>query len=68
MPNINRLQLETKVSLVIIAIVIAILLFVLYKGLINFNKAIDKINIQYEELREPWLIFILMLKLISNDK
>jgi len=53
MPNLRRLQLETKVSLVIIAIVIAILLFVLYKGLINFNKAIDKVNIQYEELREP---------------
>jgi len=51
MPNIHRLQLETKVSLAIVAIVIAILLFVLYKGIINFNKVIDRVNVQYEEIR-----------------
>lgn len=51
MPNIRRLQLETKVSLAIIAIVIAILLFVLYRGISNLDKVIDRVNVQYEEIR-----------------
>jgi len=53
MPNIRRLQLETKVGLVIIAVVITIMLFTLYKSLNNFNKSMNKINVQYEEIREP---------------
>ncbi len=51
MRNILLLQLETKVALTIIAIVMAIFLITLYKSVNNFNKFIEKTNIQYEEIR-----------------
>lgn len=55
MRNIFLIQLETKVALIIIAIVIAIFLSTLYKSVNDFNKFIDQINIQqmklYEEIR-----------------
>jgi len=53
MRNILLLQLETKIVLAIIMIFVAIFLFTLYKSVNNFNKFIDKINVQYEEMREP---------------
>ncbi len=46
-----RAPFETKVGIFIILVVAAIFLFAIYKGLNYFNKSIDKINIQYEEIR-----------------
>ncbi len=51
MPNVLRTHLETKVGILIILVVIAIFLFVIYKGLNYFNKSINKINFQNEEIR-----------------
>lgn len=51
MRNVLLLQLETKVALVIISIVVAIFLITLYKSVNDFNKFIDQINIQHEEIR-----------------
>ena len=51
MPNILRAYLETKVGIFIIIVVIVIFLFTIYKGLNYFNKSIDKINLQHEEIR-----------------
>ncbi len=50
MRNVLLLRIETKVSLAIIGIVVAIFLFTIFKSLDNFNKFIEQIN-QYEEIR-----------------
>lgn len=51
MRNILLLQLETKVALAIIAIVIVIFLATLYKSVNSYNKFINQLNFQYEEMR-----------------
>ncbi|MFZ5559854.1 MAG: hypothetical protein ACOZAL_03610 [Patescibacteria group bacterium] len=50
MRNIFSLQIETKVSLAIITIVVIIFLITVFKSIDNFNKFIDRIN-TYEEIR-----------------
>jgi hypothetical protein len=50
MRNILSRQIETKVSLTIILIVVIIFLITIFKSLDNFNKFNEKI-IQYEEIR-----------------
>lgn len=45
MRNILVVQLETKVSLAIIAVVVIIFLITLYKSVGSFNKFIDQLNI-----------------------
>jgi hypothetical protein len=50
MRNVFSLQIETKVSLAIIGVVVIIFLITVFKGLDNFNKFTDRIN-QYEEIR-----------------
>ncbi len=53
MSNILRAHLETKVGIFIIVVAMVIFLFAVYKGLNYFNKSINKINLQYEEIRVP---------------
>jgi len=50
MRSVLSLQIETKVSLMIILMVVIIFLVVVFKSLDNFNKFIIRIN-QYEEIR-----------------
>jgi len=51
MRNIISIQLETKVSLAIIAIVAIFFIALLYKSVSSFNKFIYQTNVQYEEVR-----------------
>jgi uncharacterized protein YxeA len=50
MRDVFSVQIETKVSLAIILIVVIIFLITVFKSLDNFNKFINRIN-QYEEVR-----------------
>lgn len=45
MRNVLVVQLETKVSLTIVAIVVIIFLIMLYKSVDSFNKFINQLNI-----------------------
>jgi len=49
MRNIFSLHIETKVSLVIIGVVVIIFLITIFKSLDNFNKFTERIN-QYDKL------------------
>ncbi len=54
MRNVFSLHVETKVSLVIITIVVIIFLVTVFKSLDNFDRFINRLNIedtQYEEMR-----------------
>lgn len=54
MRNVFSLQLETKVSLAIVLIAVIFFLLTAWKSLDNFNKFIDRINIEqsgYEKIR-----------------
>lgn len=50
MRNVFSLHVETKVSLAIIGIVVAVFLITIFKSMDNFNKFTERIN-QYEEIR-----------------
>lgn len=50
MRNIFSLHIETKVSLVIITIIIIIFLVTIFKSLDRFNDFTNRIN-QYEKIR-----------------
>lgn len=54
MRNILLLQLETKVALLVILIVVAIFLVTIFKSVNDFNKFIEHYSAQknnYEEIR-----------------
>jgi len=50
MRNVFSLHVETKVSMVIIGIVVVVFLITIFKSMDNFNKFTERIN-QYEEIR-----------------
>lgn len=53
MRNIFSLQIETKISLVIITIAVIIFLVTIFKSLDNFDKFINQFNaedVQYKEM------------------
>ncbi len=51
MRNILLLQLETKIALTIILIVIAIFLITIFKSIDDFNEFIEHNSKIYEEIR-----------------
>ncbi|MDP2947784.1 MAG: hypothetical protein Q8N88_06740 [Nanoarchaeota archaeon] len=50
MRNLLGLKIETKVSLLIVIMFVAIFLVTVFKSINNFNKFSEQIN-QYEKLR-----------------
>jgi len=50
MRNLLGLKIETKLSLFIVVIFVAIFLFTIFKNMDNFNKFINMMD-RYEELR-----------------
>jgi len=52
--SVFLLQIETRASLAIIAIVVVIFLITIFKSVDNFNKFVDRFNInedKHEEIR-----------------